>query len=319
MAKITGDLSKAGMMAPDDGGRTAAGRGRRDRLDRAAVPGGWVMARPATRPRCCRRRRAWCGALVILAAAVIARRRPAGVSPALAQDARRFRRGRSPTGRARRARAGADARARRRRSITTTATSACRRSATCSSTIGNSTLEADRVIYDQKTKRLHARRQCRADPGRRHGHPRRDHGSERRLSRRFRRFAADSTRRRQTRFAAARAERSSGNFTVFHNGVYTACEAVQGRSEEAAEMAGEGGADHPRSRREDAVFRGRAARVSRRAARLFSVLLGARSDREAQDRRAGADLQHELGLRRSGSRSLTTGRWRPITTRPSRR
>jgi LPS-assembly protein len=28
----------------------------------------------------------------------------------------------------------------------------------------------------------------------------------------------------QTRFAATRAERSSGNFTVFHNGVYTACE-----------------------------------------------------------------------------------------------
>ena len=28
----------------------------------------------------------------------------------------------------------------------------------------------------------------------------------------------------QTRFAAARADRSQGNFTVFHNGIYTACE-----------------------------------------------------------------------------------------------
>ena len=31
----------------------------------------------------------------------------------------------------------------------------------------------------------------------------------------------------QTRFAAERAERTGGNYTVFHNGVYTACEACQ--------------------------------------------------------------------------------------------
>src|SRR5262249_12280268 len=31
----------------------------------------------------------------------------------------------------------------------------------------------------------------------------------------------------QTRFAAPRAERSAGNYTVFHNGVYTACEACK--------------------------------------------------------------------------------------------
>ena len=57
MAKITGDLSKAGLMAADDRGGIAAGRGRRDRPDRAAVPGGWVMARPATHPRLLRRAR----------------------------------------------------------------------------------------------------------------------------------------------------------------------------------------------------------------------------------------------------------------------
>ena len=28
-------------------------------------------------------------------------------------------------------------------------------------------------------------------------------------------------------FAASRAERSGGNFTIFHNGVYTACEACK--------------------------------------------------------------------------------------------
>ena len=49
MAKITGDLSKAGMMAPMRGGVAAGGR-RRDRRDRVALPGGWMMARPATHP-----------------------------------------------------------------------------------------------------------------------------------------------------------------------------------------------------------------------------------------------------------------------------
>ena len=51
-------------------------------------------------------------------------------------------------------------------------------------------------------------------------------------------------------------------------------------------MAGEGGAHHPRSGREDALFRGRAARIRRRPDGLLPVFVGARSDREAQDRRA---------------------------------
>ena len=101
----------------------------------------------------------------------------------------------------------------------------------------------------------------------------------------------------QTRFAATRAERSSGNFTVFQNGVYTACEPCKDDPTKAAEMAGQGRPDHPRPGREDDVFRGRAARILRRAARLYAVLLGARSDREAQDRLSGADVSHELGLR----------------------
>ena len=55
---------------------------------------------------------------------------------------------------------------------------------------GGSTLEADKVIYDQKTKRLHAEGNVRLTAGRRQDHLRRDHGSERRLPRRLRRFAA---------------------------------------------------------------------------------------------------------------------------------
>jgi LPS-assembly protein len=91
---------------------------------------------------------------------------------------------------------------------------------------GNSTLEADRVIYDQKTKRLHAEGNVRLaqDNGMV------THSEIMDLSDDYRDGFVDSLRidaPEDTRFAASRAERSSGNFTVFHNGVYTACEACQ--------------------------------------------------------------------------------------------
>ena len=55
---------------------------------------------------------------------------------------------------------------------------------------GGSTIEADKVIYDQTSKRLHAEGNVRLDRSRRQGHLRRHHGSVRRLSRRLRRLAA---------------------------------------------------------------------------------------------------------------------------------
>jgi LPS-assembly protein len=87
---------------------------------------------------------------------------------------------------------------------------------------GSSTLEADRVIYDQKTKRLHAEGNVQLTEG--DGTVTR--GEIMDLSDDYRDGFVDSLRLdapEQTRFAAPRAERS-GNFTVFHNGVYTACE-----------------------------------------------------------------------------------------------
>ncbi len=90
----------------------------------------------------------------------------------------------------------------------------------------DSSLEADRVIYDQKTKRLHASGNVRLTQA--------DgtvtHGEIMDLSDDYRDGFVNSLRidaPEQTRFAASRAERSSGNFTVFHNGVYTACEACK--------------------------------------------------------------------------------------------
>jgi LPS-assembly protein len=86
-----------------------------------------------------------------------------------------------------------------------------------------STLETDRVIYDQKTKRLHAEGNVRlTDPD-----GKITYGQIIDLSDNFRDGFVDSLRLdlpEQTRVASSRAERSGGNFTVFENGVYTACE-----------------------------------------------------------------------------------------------
>jgi LPS-assembly protein len=88
---------------------------------------------------------------------------------------------------------------------------------------GASTLEADKVVYDQKGKRLRAEGNVRLTQA--------DgtvtYGEIMDLSDDFRDGFVDSLRLdgpEQTRFAAARADRSSGNYTVFSSGVYTACE-----------------------------------------------------------------------------------------------
>jgi LPS-assembly protein len=84
-------------------------------------------------------------------------------------------------------------------------------------------LEADQVIYDQKTKRLHAEGNIRlAEPD-----GKVTFADILDLSDDFRDGFVDSLRLEmpeQSRLAANRADRSSGNTTVFESGVYTACE-----------------------------------------------------------------------------------------------
>jgi LPS-assembly protein len=85
-----------------------------------------------------------------------------------------------------------------------------------------STLEADRVIYDETTKRLHAEGNARlADAD---GNV--TYGDVMDLSDDYRDGFVDSLHldaADQTRLAAARANRTGGNYTVFESGVYTAC------------------------------------------------------------------------------------------------
>jgi LPS-assembly protein len=88
---------------------------------------------------------------------------------------------------------------------------------------GGSRIEADRVIYDENTKRLQAQGNVRLTEA--DGTVTR--GNVMNLSDDYRNGFVDSLRVEtpaQTRMAAAHAERSGGNFTIFHNGVYTACE-----------------------------------------------------------------------------------------------
>jgi LPS-assembly protein len=83
-------------------------------------------------------------------------------------------------------------------------------------------VEADKVIYDQKTKRLHAEGNIRMTDA----DGKITYANILDLSDDYRDGFVDSLRvdtADSTRMAATRADRSSGNYTVFENGVYTAC------------------------------------------------------------------------------------------------
>ncbi len=88
---------------------------------------------------------------------------------------------------------------------------------------GGATIEADQVIYDQKTKRLRAQGNVRlTEPD-----GKITYGQSMDLSDDFRDGFVGSLRLEtpdDTRFAASRADRAKGNYTVLQNGVYTACE-----------------------------------------------------------------------------------------------
>ena len=89
-----------------------------------------------------------------------------------------------------------------------------------------STLEADRVTYDEKTKRLHAEGQVRLTDE--NGNV--TNATTLNLNENFRDGFVDTLQvdtPERTRMVATRANRSGSNFTVFENGVYTACESCK--------------------------------------------------------------------------------------------
>jgi len=85
------------------------------------------------------------------------------------------------------------------------------------------TIEADKVIYDQRSKRLHAEGNARLTEA----DGKVSYGQLLDLSDDYRDGFIDSLRVEtpdQTRLAATRADRTDANYTVFQSGVYTACE-----------------------------------------------------------------------------------------------
>lgn len=85
------------------------------------------------------------------------------------------------------------------------------------------TIEADKVIYDQRSKRLHAEGNARLTEA----DGKVSYGELLDLSDDYRDGFIDSLRLEtadQTRLAATRADRTDKNYTVFQSGVYTACE-----------------------------------------------------------------------------------------------
>jgi LPS-assembly protein len=86
----------------------------------------------------------------------------------------------------------------------------------------SSTVEADKVVYDQKTKRLRAEGNVRMTDA----DGRITYANVMELSDDYRDGFVDSLRldtADRTRMAATRADRTEGRYTVFQNGVYTAC------------------------------------------------------------------------------------------------
>jgi LPS-assembly protein len=86
-----------------------------------------------------------------------------------------------------------------------------------------STLEADRVVYEQNTKHMRAEGNARLTEA--DGKVVRGEIID--LTDQFRDGFVDSLQLEsadRTRFAAPRAERKGGRYTVFQSGVYTACE-----------------------------------------------------------------------------------------------
>jgi hypothetical protein len=185
-----------------------------------------MMAPSASHPRPSRRAATWWRASLVFAAAIMLVAGAIGAAPALAQDMLTFPARPKPAPRPQRT-DGQQQMLVRATQIDYDYTNE-RVSAVGNVQLyfGNSTLEADRVIYDQKTKRLHAEGNVRLaqDNGMV------THAEIMDLSDDYRDGFVDSLRidaPEDTRFAASRAERSSGNYTIFHNGVYTACEACK--------------------------------------------------------------------------------------------
>ena len=177
-----------------------------------------------------------------------------------------------------------------------------------------STLEADRVIYEQKTKRMRAEGNARLTEA----DGKVVHGEIIDLTDEFRDGFVDSLQLEaadKTRFAAPRAERTGGRYTAFQSGVYTACEPCKDDPRKPPRWQVRATRIIHDETEKMIYFEDARLEVLRRPAVLLAVPLDARPDGQAQDRlprcRSSA-IRQRYGARLHASR--TSGRSRRTTT-----
>ena len=148
-----------------------------------------------------------------------------------------------------------------------------------------STLEADKVIYEQSTKRMRAEGNARFTEA----DGKIVHGEIIELTDQFRDGFVDSLQLEaadKTRFAAPRAERSGGRFTTFQSGVYTACEPCKDDPKRPPRWQIRTTRIIHDETEKMIYFEDARARILRLPDVLLAVSFDARPDGEAQDRRA---------------------------------
>ena len=160
-------------------------------------------------------------------------------------------------------------------------------------------VEADKVIYDQKTKRLHAEGNIRMTDA----DGKITYANIMDLSDDYRDGFVDSLRvdtADATRMAATRADRSSGNYTVFENGVYTACAPCKDDPKKPPLWQVKGARIIHDQTEKMLYFENAQLEFFGVPMAYLPYLFDARSDREAQDRLpdAGLLLGFDLRLRR---------------------
>ena len=144
-------------------------------------------------------------------------------------------------------------------------------------------VEADKVIYDQKTKRLHAEGNIRMTDA----DGKITYANILDLSDDYRDGFVDLLRvdtADETRMAATRADRTKGNYTVFENGVYTACAPCKDDPKKPPLWQVKGARIIHNQTEKMLYFEDARLEFLRRAYGVYALFLHARSDREAQER-----------------------------------
>ncbi len=171
---------------------------------------------------------------------------------------------------------------------------------------GGSTIEADRVIYDQASKRLRAEGNVRLteDSGNV------TYGEVMDLTDDYRDGFVDSLRLDtpdQTRMAATRADRTSGNYTVFHDGVYTACKPCADNPKKPPLWQVKAARVIHDQNEKMIYFEDAKLEILRHADGMAAVFLGARPDRQAQDRLPDAEHRLKQNIRAGSRNSVLLG------------